>query len=248
MVVWVVAAGLFATARWGWWLGVPVVLAGYGGSCLWFPPYPVSVLLGEGQAPALRREGVQTVPVVSGVRHPPSGGSDGVGRHDRVSLAPACRTLKRAGRRRVAEARLANPTRPGRPIEPFGLTKSEAKTLVNGGAGVARRDRPAYPSRPGRPIEPFGYTQSEAKAQVSLRGGRPAALHREALGDAVRRFSNTGGRTTIRPSRESVPRWVQLRNSAERLADDDLDALLDALEVERRRRRRTSEPSPSPDP
>lgn len=37
MVVWVVAAGLFVAAKWGWILGVPVILAGYGGSCWWWP-------------------------------------------------------------------------------------------------------------------------------------------------------------------------------------------------------------------
>lgn len=39
-------------------------------------------------------------------------------------------------RRRLVEARASNPQRPGRPIEPFGVTKSEAKLLVNAQGAV----------------------------------------------------------------------------------------------------------------
>ena len=46
-------------------------------------------------------------------------------------------------RRRILEVRAANPARPSRPIEPFGLTEAEAKDLLNGGAGTARLERPA---------------------------------------------------------------------------------------------------------
>jgi hypothetical protein len=112
------------------------------------------------------------------------------------------RTGEDGYRRRLAEVRAANPQRPGRPIEPFGVTKAEAKDLLG---GVARQPRP----------------------------------DRAALGEATRRFSNTGGRTSIRPSREAVPLWMRLRNSAERLNDDDLRALLDALKAEHRRRAST---------
>lgn len=97
--------------------------------------------------------------------------------------------------------------------------------------------REQNPHRPGRPIEPFGLNRAEAKAQVNW-GGGAAATHREALGDRVRRYSLTGGRTTQKPSEEApTPRWVRLRNTAERLPDDDLDALIDALKAERRRRK-----------
>lgn len=43
-----------------------------------------------------------------------------------------------AYRRPVLEARDANPTRPDRPIEPFGLTKSEAKALLGDEAATSR--------------------------------------------------------------------------------------------------------------
>lgn len=108
------------------------------------------------------------------------------------------RTGEDGYRRRVAEARLANPSRPGRAIESFGQTEMEAKVQVN-----------------------------------QTRGAAPG--HRTALGDATRRYTNAGGVPTKRPS-EQLPRWVRLRNSAERLDDADLDALLDALKAERRRR------------
>jgi hypothetical protein len=41
------------------------------------------------------------------------------------------RTGEENYRRRIAEARADNPQRPGRPIEPFGVTKAEAKALLN---------------------------------------------------------------------------------------------------------------------
>ncbi|HZD70367.1 MAG TPA: hypothetical protein VFA45_16150 [Actinomycetes bacterium] len=46
-------------------------------------------------------------------------------------------------RRRITEVRATVPQRPGRPIEPFGVTKAEAKALLNGRAGSARPTRPA---------------------------------------------------------------------------------------------------------
>jgi hypothetical protein len=46
-------------------------------------------------------------------------------------------------RRRILEVRAANPARPSRPIEPFGLTEAEAKALANGTASAARGGRPA---------------------------------------------------------------------------------------------------------
>lgn len=96
--------------------------------------------------------------------------------------------------------------------------------------------RAANPQRPGRPIEPFGYTEAEAKSLVSSTR-RTAAGHKEALGDRVRRYTNTG--STARPV-DDTPKWVRLRNQAERLSDDDLDELLDALKAESRRRKRSA--------
>jgi len=53
------------------------------------------------------------------------------------------KTGKEGYRRRTLEVRAANPARPSRPIEPFGLTKAEATALVDGLASTARPDRPA---------------------------------------------------------------------------------------------------------
>lgn len=103
-------------------------------------------------------------------------------------------------RRRVLDARKANPERPGRPIEPFGLTKAEAKVLVEIGAGVASGDRPA-------------------------------------LGNAVRRWTKSGGKTTRKPS-DVLPRSERLFRSAKGLADDELSELVDRLKEELRQRKR----------
>lgn len=103
--------------------------------------------------------------------------------------------------------------------------------------------RSQVPVRPGRVIEPFGLNPQEAKFLLGDRAATTRA-HREALGGAIRRFTNTGGETTIRPS-ERAPRWMQLRNTAERLPDTDLDELLTALQAEKRRRRRKGEGQPT---
>lgn len=104
--------------------------------------------------------------------------------------------------------------------------------------------RQQIPVHPGRSIEPFGHTVAEVKSLVrsgvALRDTGQRVRHREALGAEVRRFTNTDGRTSVRPSREPVPRWMYLRNSAERLGSEDLDQLVEALRTEQRRRRRQS--------
>lgn len=101
--------------------------------------------------------------------------------------------------------------------------------------------RQQVPAHPGRPIEPFGVTEMESKGlHTGARIGDTA--HRTALGPRVRRFTNTGGRTSKAPSEEPAPRWMSLRNSAERLSAEDLDMLVDALKAEQRRRRRKQYP------
>lgn len=80
------------------------------------------------------------------------------------------RTGEDGYRRRLAQARDVNPQRPGRPIDPFGVTKLEEETLLKDSADHVG------------PIK-----------------------RREAMGVSVRRYTNTGGRTSIRPSRESTP-------------------------------------------
>lgn len=92
------------------------------------------------------------------------------------------------------------------------------------------------PQVPGRPIEPFGYTQAEAKALVNHSASLAGTKHREALGDKVRRFTNTGGETTKNAAR-FLPLAERLRRSAARLSDADLDDLIEALKQDRKRRR-----------
>lgn len=53
------------------------------------------------------------------------------------------RTGDEGYRRRIKDVRREVPSRPGSEIEPFGLTKSEAKALVNGRGGDASPHRPA---------------------------------------------------------------------------------------------------------
>lgn len=64
--------------------------------------------------------------------------------------------------------------------------------------------RREVPARPGAMIEPYGYTKREA---AHLGQDRPR--HREALGKAVRRWTVTGGVTTIQPS-QALPRGERL--------------------------------------
>ncbi len=114
----------------------------------------------------------------------------------------------------------------------------ERRTGEDGYRRPILKARAENPQRPGRPIEPFGYTESEAKALVD--GTRMQhAVHREALGGAVRRWVATGRTTTKPPSRE-LPPVERLRRSAMRLDDADLADLIDSLKQEQKRRRRSS--------
>jgi hypothetical protein len=56
------------------------------------------------------------------------------------------RTGEDGYRRPLADVRTANPKRPGRPVLPFGYSKSEARRLVDEGRGVALTSRPALGS------------------------------------------------------------------------------------------------------
>lgn len=99
--------------------------------------------------------------------------------------------------------------------------------------------REQVPAHPGRPIEPFGYTTAEGKVLVTGNDVGDVTTRRTALGERVRRWSRTDGRTSKQPSEEyATPRWMYLRNSAERLNSEDLDLLVDALRAEQRRRRK----------
>lgn len=145
----------------------------------------------------LTQQGVDREHVMSGVRD--------IKAKARLEAAMDERRTGEDGyRRRLVEARDANPQRPGRPMVPYGVTKVEAKLLVEEGAAPRRLDRPP-------------------------------------LGGAVRRFTNTGGRTSLQPYRDDVPRWMRLRNSAERLPDAELDELVEALRAEQKRRQKRSD-------
>jgi hypothetical protein len=90
------------------------------------------------------------------------------------------------------------------------------------------------PKRPGRPIVPFGYTLSES--QLLLEEGVSARkTARPALGTSVRRWTNTGGKTTKAPS-DQLPLLDRLTRSAARLSDEDLRMLSEALRAELLRR------------
>jgi hypothetical protein len=94
--------------------------------------------------------------------------------------------------------------------------------------------REANPQRPARQMEPFGYTESEAKVLFS--GSQRGALARPPLGDRVRRYVNTGGKTT-KTARDELPRIARLSRTACRLNDEDLASLIEMLREEQRRRR-----------
>lgn len=112
----------------------------------------------------------------------------------------------------------------------------ERRTGEEGYRRPVLRAKAENPEIPGRPIEPFGYTEAEAKSVANGTHERLAA-HREPLGASVRRFRNTGGKTT-RTESQTLPRVERLRRSAMRLDDADLGLLIDALNQERGRRSR----------
>ena len=99
--------------------------------------------------------------------------------------------------------------------------------------------RAENPQIPGRPIEPFGYTKDESKALVNGRGGAAAPEHKEPLGDRVRRYTNTNGKTS-RKAGETLPLAKRLCRQAIGLDDDDLASLVDSLKQELARRKRSA--------
>lgn len=94
--------------------------------------------------------------------------------------------------------------------------------------------RTANPTRPGRPIVPFGFSLQEAKV-LHEEGSVRVAKGRPPLGQSVRVFRNTGGLTTVSPSRRR-PVVERLTRSAVRLPDEEFATLLNALAGEQQRR------------
>lgn len=91
------------------------------------------------------------------------------------------RTGEKDWRRPVLQVRAENPQRPGQPIEPFGLTRSELKSLVST-SGV---DRPHLDHRPalGRAVRRWGLTEGRTRKAPSEEAPLPLVerLRRSAL-------------------------------------------------------------------
>lgn len=85
------------------------------------------------------------------------------------------RTDEAEYRRRITEAREANPQRPGRPMEPFGYTESEAKVLFSGTQRAAV-SRPPLGDRVRRYVNTGGETTKTARDELP----RVARLSRTA--------------------------------------------------------------------
>lgn len=92
--------------------------------------------------------------------------------------------------------------------------------------------RSEVPERPGNPILPFGYTEKE---RGLLDGFKQRSNHRAALGQAVRRYSLTGGETTKNPYKQK-PRWEQLLSSVLRLPNREFNKIATAITEEQQRR------------
>jgi hypothetical protein len=94
---------------------------------------------------------------------------DGVRDIETKALLEAAMDERRTGeegyRRRIVAARDANPQRPGRPIQPFGYTKSEAKFLADDNS-PSHRELPALGS---------------AVRRWTKTGGKPASARQERL-------------------------------------------------------------------
>jgi hypothetical protein len=84
------------------------------------------------------------------------------------------RTGEEGYRRRVVAARDANPQRPGRPILPFGYTKTEARSLAGDDPSARSRELPALGS---------------AVRRWTKTGGKPAAHPPARLSPAERAYS-----------------------------------------------------------
>jgi hypothetical protein len=88
------------------------------------------------------------------------------------------RTGERDYRRPVLQARVENPQVPGRPIEPFGYTEAEAKTLVNG----TRTDRAGQHREPlGHTVRRFRNTGGAATKEPADQLPRVERVRRSAL-------------------------------------------------------------------
>lgn len=92
---------------------------------------------------------------------------------------------------------------------------------------VARKE---LPELPGRPAMPFGFTRREADELFDTDNPR----HRPALGDAVRRYSNSGG--LVQKKQDTRSRFERLAASTKRLSDEELNKLKEIIADEIRHR------------
>lgn len=87
------------------------------------------------------------------------------------------RTGEPGYRRRIAEVRIANPQRPGRPIFPFGYPRSEANYLFNEGALPKSSPRPPLGSAVRRWVRTGGVTtRSPSQQRTPVERARHLAL------------------------------------------------------------------------
>lgn len=128
-----------------------------------------------------------------------------------------------------------------------GVRDIETKAQLEAAMDERRTGEPGYrrhftevrqinPRRPGRPILPFGCTAVEAKHLAEL-GTNIKPRAREALGAATRRYTRSGGQTSVRPS-DRLPALERATRIAHRLNDDDLHTLHAEVNSELERRRK----------
>lgn len=114
------------------------------------------------------------------------------------------RTGEEGYRRPVLQARAENPSVPGRPIEPFGLTEKEAKSLVDDTGRAAPGHRPALGERTRR-YGKEGHTKRPSETLPLVERLRRSALRLDdadladlidSLKQEQRRRRRNGDRTT----------------------------------------------------
>jgi hypothetical protein len=118
----------------------------------------------------LTQQGVSREDVINGVRD-----------LDTKALLEKGMDERRTGqddyRRRLVDVREANPQRPGRPIVPFGYTKSEAKFLLDGAENGAVRQREPL----GTAVRRYTNSGGQTSRQTAVAVSPLERVHRAAL-------------------------------------------------------------------
>ena len=144
------------------------------------------------------------------------------------------RTGEDGYRRPVLQARKENPQRPGQPIEPFGITKAEAKALADGRATAGRPDRPALGIRVRRWSNTGGETTklpSEAMPVPPAERLRRAALRLsdDDLADLIDSLKQEQRRRR-RPPPVALSPWSMLNTEEENRAMQQITLISRLLE------------------